>query len=265
MSDRPSGERARTVRQRAFPGPLAADRRRPPRAEITAAAARFFAEHGYHTVGMREIAEAVGMRGASLYNHFSSKEEVLYAIALGHDEGAGRGAPSAARRRGHSGTRLAALLRAHIRHLAGHRVEHLVGLRELPALTPEHRAGDHRPPPVLPAPGAGRDRRRGASGEFAVDRTPPGRGGDPRHGQRPEQLVPPRRRAVAPRRGRRLRGSHRGAHAGWLCAEIATTSAHGCRRRGPGGRPRAGPGGHRGSVPRPARTHCSSARTGTGA
>jgi len=116
------------------------------RAEIAAAAARFFAEHGYHTVGMREIAEAVGMRGASLYNHFSSKEEVLYAIALGMTKYPveehlplldGEGTP---------GTRLAALLRAHIRHLAEHRVEHLVGLRELTALTPEHRAEitDHR-------------------------------------------------------------------------------------------------------------------------
>jgi AcrR family transcriptional regulator len=116
------------------------------RAEITSAAARFFAEQGYHTVGMREIAEAVGMRGASLYNHFSSKEEVLYAIALGMTKDPveqqlplldGEGTPA---------TRLAALLRAHIRHLAEHRVEHLVGLRELPALTPEHRAEitDHR-------------------------------------------------------------------------------------------------------------------------
>lgn len=116
------------------------------RAEIAAAAARFFAEQGYHTVGMREIAEAVGMRGASLYNHFSSKEEMLYAIALGMTKVPveqhiplldGEGTPS---------TRLAALLRAHIRHLAEHRVEHLVGLRELAALTPEHRVEitDHR-------------------------------------------------------------------------------------------------------------------------
>jgi AcrR family transcriptional regulator len=126
----------------ARPRPITGGRR----TEITAAAATFFAEQGYHTVGMREIAEAVGMRGASLYNHFSSKEEVLYAIALGMTKDPveqhlplldGEGTPA---------TRLAALLRAHIRHLVEHRVEHLVGLRELPALTPEHRAEitDHR-------------------------------------------------------------------------------------------------------------------------
>src|SRR3954452_4723474 len=116
------------------------------RAEIAAAAARFFAEQGYHTVGMREIAEAVGMRGASLYNHFSSKEEVLYAIALGMTRDPVEQQLPLLDAEGTPATRLAALLRAHIRHLAEHRVEHLVGLRELPALTPEHRAEitDHR-------------------------------------------------------------------------------------------------------------------------
>jgi AcrR family transcriptional regulator len=116
------------------------------RAEITAAAARFFAEHGYHTVGMREIAEAVGMRGASLYNHFSSKEEVLYAIALGITKVPVDEHIPLLDAEGSPATRLAALLRAHIRNLAEHRVEHLVGLRELAALTPEHRTEitDHR-------------------------------------------------------------------------------------------------------------------------
>lgn len=125
---------------------------RPPaitggrRAEITAAAARFFAEQGYHTVGMREIAEAVGMRGASLYNHFSSKEEMLFAIALGMTRGPVEENLPLLDAEGSPATRLAALLRAHIRHLAEHRVEHLVALRELAALTPEHRleVTDHR-------------------------------------------------------------------------------------------------------------------------
>jgi AcrR family transcriptional regulator len=143
------------------------------RAEITAAAARFFAEHSYHTVGMREIAEAVGMRGASLYNHFASKEEVLYAIALGMTKGAAEENLPLLDAEGTPASRMAALLRAHIRHLAEHRVEHLVGLRELSALTPEHRAEitDHR---------RYYQRRVGdvvaagvRSGEFAVDN--PGR------------------------------------------------------------------------------------------
>jgi AcrR family transcriptional regulator len=132
------GRRPPSVRPRTVPG-----RRR---AEIAEAAARFFAEHGYHTVGMREIAEAVGMRGASLYNHFSSKEEILYAIALAMTEVPVEEHIPLLDAEGSPVDRLAALLRAHIRHLAEHRVEHLVGLRELAALTPEHRAviTDHR-------------------------------------------------------------------------------------------------------------------------
>jgi AcrR family transcriptional regulator len=110
------------------------------RAEIARAAARFFAEHGYHTVGMREIAEAVGMRGASLYNHFASKEEMLYAISLGMTKGPVEEHLPLLDAEGTPATRLATLLSAHIRNLAEHRVEHLVGLRELAALTPEHRA-----------------------------------------------------------------------------------------------------------------------------
>ncbi|GAC82890.1 TetR family transcriptional regulator [Gordonia paraffinivorans] len=114
------------------------ERPRTRRDEIVEAAARYFAEHGYANAGMRDIAEAVGMRGASLYNHFHSKEEILYAIALRMTQDPqedlllldGDGGPA---------QRLTALVEAHVRRLARHRVEHLVALRELNALTPEHR------------------------------------------------------------------------------------------------------------------------------
>lgn len=116
----------------------------PPRArikrdEIIEAAAVYFAEHGYNNAGMRDIARAVGIKGASLYNHFHSKEEILYAIALRMTKDPqqhlllldAEGAPA---------ERLARLVEVHIRHLAAHRVEHLVALRELSALLPEHLA-----------------------------------------------------------------------------------------------------------------------------
>lgn len=41
-----------------------------------------FHERGYANVGMRAIAEAVGIQPASIYHHFSSKEEILYSISL---------------------------------------------------------------------------------------------------------------------------------------------------------------------------------------
>jgi AcrR family transcriptional regulator len=57
-------------------------RRAERRAQIVAAAAQIFARDGYRNVGMREIADAVGIRGAGLYHHFSAREEILFAIFL---------------------------------------------------------------------------------------------------------------------------------------------------------------------------------------
>ncbi|WP_372436047.1 TetR/AcrR family transcriptional regulator [Williamsia soli] len=110
------------------------------RGEIVSAAADFFAEHGYHTVGMREIAEAVGIRGASLYNHFSSKEEIMYAIALRMTRELQDQHMPLLDAAGTPRERLANLIRAHILSLAEHQTEHLVSLREQTALTPEHLA-----------------------------------------------------------------------------------------------------------------------------
>ncbi len=45
------------------------------------AATQLFADHGYNAVGMRSIAEAVGVRSSSLYHHFPSKTALLAAIA----------------------------------------------------------------------------------------------------------------------------------------------------------------------------------------
>ena len=50
--------------------------------DIVSTAAELFARDGYHEVGMRAVADALGIRGASLYHHYASKEEILYAIAL---------------------------------------------------------------------------------------------------------------------------------------------------------------------------------------
>lgn len=41
---------------------------------------KLFSYKGYDGVSMREIASAVGIKGASIYNHFSGKEEIFNAI-----------------------------------------------------------------------------------------------------------------------------------------------------------------------------------------
>ncbi len=51
-----------------------------PRAEILDAAAELFTTHGYGSTSTRGIADAVGIRQASLYHHFAAKDDILDAL-----------------------------------------------------------------------------------------------------------------------------------------------------------------------------------------
>ncbi len=48
--------------------------------DIRRAAQHLFATNGFEATTMREIAAAVGIRAASLYNHFKSKEDILWDL-----------------------------------------------------------------------------------------------------------------------------------------------------------------------------------------
>ncbi len=50
------------------------------REEILKAAGELFGSRGYHATGMRELAQALELRGSSLYAHIEGKEELLWAI-----------------------------------------------------------------------------------------------------------------------------------------------------------------------------------------
>lgn len=50
--------------------------------EIIRVAAQLFKEKGYSAVTMRDLATAMGMKAASLYNHISSKQEILKVIVI---------------------------------------------------------------------------------------------------------------------------------------------------------------------------------------
>jgi AcrR family transcriptional regulator len=50
------------------------------REQILDAAAELFTTQGYATTSTRAVAESVGVRQASLYHHFATKEEVLEAL-----------------------------------------------------------------------------------------------------------------------------------------------------------------------------------------
>lgn len=52
------------------------------KSEIIAIAAQLFKEKGYSAVTMRDIAQALDIKAASLYNHIYSKQEILVLIII---------------------------------------------------------------------------------------------------------------------------------------------------------------------------------------
>lgn len=50
--------------------------------QIIETAAKLFREHGYVSVSMRDLAKEMDLKAASLYNHISSKQEILTMIIM---------------------------------------------------------------------------------------------------------------------------------------------------------------------------------------
>jgi AcrR family transcriptional regulator len=50
--------------------------------EITTTAAKLFKQKGYSAVTMRDLAQEMGIKAASLYNHIKSKQEILELILI---------------------------------------------------------------------------------------------------------------------------------------------------------------------------------------
>lgn len=107
------------------------------RAEIIELACRLFRERGYHGVGMRAIAEAADMQAASLYHHFTNKEELLLEAIFVVDRDLIVDQLPILDGPGTHRERLARLVRAHVRHIGDNRDAWWVAARELRALSPE--------------------------------------------------------------------------------------------------------------------------------
>jgi AcrR family transcriptional regulator len=87
-------------------------RRRAP--QIIEAAARVFAERGFHGATTQEIADVLGIRQASLYYYFSSKEAALEAVCLKGVEGFFEVAKAIAAEPGTAEERLSRLIHSHL-------------------------------------------------------------------------------------------------------------------------------------------------------
>ena len=82
--------------------------------EIIDAAARVFAERGYHGTSTQAIADVLGMRQASLYYYFSSKEAALEAVCLRGTDGFVEAAEAVVKSKGAPLEKLARLIAAHL-------------------------------------------------------------------------------------------------------------------------------------------------------
>lgn len=56
------------------------------RDQLLAAAARLFAERGFHGVSIEDLGAAVGISGPAVYKHFASKDAVLASLLVGISE-----------------------------------------------------------------------------------------------------------------------------------------------------------------------------------
>lgn len=62
------------------------EKRKARQDDVYAAAAKLFAEKGYHATRIQDIADELGMLKGSLYYYFSSKEELLVNLTSGRIE-----------------------------------------------------------------------------------------------------------------------------------------------------------------------------------
>ena len=92
--------------------PRPSPRRRAP--EIIEAAARVFAERGFHGATTQDIADVLGIRQASLYYYFTSKEEALELVCLQGVAGFFEVAKAIAAGPGAAADKLARLIHAHL-------------------------------------------------------------------------------------------------------------------------------------------------------
>jgi len=90
----------------------ASQRRRAP--QIIEAAARVFAERGFHGATTQDIADVLGIKQASLYYYFSSKEAALELVCLRGVEGFFEAAKAIAARPEGARKRLALLINSHL-------------------------------------------------------------------------------------------------------------------------------------------------------
>jgi TetR/AcrR family transcriptional regulator, cholesterol catabolism regulator len=107
--------------------------------EITDAAAKVFARRGYHGASTQDIADVLGMRQASLYYYFESKEAALEAVCASGVEDYAKRALAIFKSAATSSDKVAQLVFQHLAPLAERLEYTLAFLRERRFLPPPAR------------------------------------------------------------------------------------------------------------------------------
>jgi len=109
------------------------------REEVLQIATRLFYEHGFQSVGIRMIADAVGIQPSSLYYHFSSKEEILFQIASRATNDFVESLTETLRAAGGRVESLKSIVRHYVKYFADHQLAQRVVERESRELSDAHR------------------------------------------------------------------------------------------------------------------------------
>ncbi|MCP2255999.1 transcriptional regulator, TetR family [Prauserella aidingensis] len=111
-------------------------------AEIRRVALEMFATRGYDATSVRDIAAAVGIRGATMYHHFAAKEEILWDLTQTAILRLANSWAAAKEKLGPADpiSRLSAFVRTDVAFHAEHRTEAVIVNAQLHRLSPEHRA-----------------------------------------------------------------------------------------------------------------------------
>jgi AcrR family transcriptional regulator len=149
-------------------------RRRPAedaeerRAQIERLSAELFSEKGYHATTMRDIATHVGVRTASLYYHFDTKQTILLSIMEATMASLHEGIDAALASSEDPIEQMREAVTQHVRYHAERPIEAIIGDTELRSLSGEDRSRMQQRRDAYQAKFEEIVRRGGAAGAFRV-------------------------------------------------------------------------------------------------
>ena len=108
--------------------------------DMKRAATRLIAQHGFEGMNLRMLADEIGVKAGSFYNHIASKEELLYTLLADTMVELMAGVESALAGSSDPVDALRRFVAFHIEFHAARRNEVFIGNAELGALSAEHRA-----------------------------------------------------------------------------------------------------------------------------